>query len=402
MMILIIGIVILLTGTILSISKLGVLKFKNNKIVEKRDNEPNYAILIPARDESKVIEKLLISIKNQTRKIDMKDVYVIVEDRKDKTENIANNYKATVIVRKKLNLKRKGYALMEGVEAILGQNKEYDAYFIFDADNVLDKNYLKEMTKIYKEGYDIGIGYRNSKNGDYNAIATASSLTFTVINTVVNSRKTQNNQNSTISGTGFYICKELIETWKTFPFHTLTEDYELTLYTIINDISTKYTTKAVFYDEQPITYRQYKTQRVRWIKGYFEARKKYKKQLIKKLTFKNKNFASVYYNLIGVWDLILILVGLALIIIDIFIKAVVLESKLIILMIVVLLLLIYIVLALYTVYLLFREKGRFKLSLKTKIKTVFLHPLLLLAYISCVIEAMCKKDLKWEIIEHGN
>lgn len=402
MMILIIGIVILLIGIILSISKLVILKFKNNIKVAKRDNEPNYAILIPARDESKVIEKLLISIGNQTRKIDMKDVYVIVEDKKDKTVNIAKNYKATVIVRKKLNLRRKGYALMEAVEEILKQNKKYDAYFIFDADNVLDKNYLKEMTKIYKEGYDIGIGYRNTKNGDYNAIATASSLTFTVINTIVNNKKTKNNQNSTISGTGFYISKELIDTWKTFPFHTLTEDYELTLYTIINDISTKYTTKAVFYDEQPTTYRQYKRQRVRWIKGYFEARRKYRKQLLNKLTFKNKNFASVYYNLIGVWDIILVLVGLALIIIGSFIKAATLESKSIILMLGILLLIIYIVLALFTVYLLYREKRSFNLSFKTKIKTVFLHPLLLLAYISCAIEAVFKKDLKWEKIEHGN
>ena len=44
-------------------------------------------------------------------------------------------------------------------------NKDYDAYFIFDADNILEKDFIKNMIPIYYQGYDIGVGYRNIKNG---------------------------------------------------------------------------------------------------------------------------------------------------------------------------------------------------------------------------------------------
>ena len=52
---------------------------KNNNKVIPYQNNGKYAILIPARNESKVIENLLISIENQTYKVDPKDVYVIVD-----------------------------------------------------------------------------------------------------------------------------------------------------------------------------------------------------------------------------------------------------------------------------------------------------------------------------------
>ena len=67
------------------------------------------------------------------------------------------------------------------------------------------------MIKTFKDGYDIGIGYRNTKNGNTNAIAASSSLIFSIINTVGNSRKTKKTMNSTISGTGFYINGKFIK-----------------------------------------------------------------------------------------------------------------------------------------------------------------------------------------------
>ena len=61
-----------------------IVALKGSKIKLKRTYaEPSFAVLIPARDESKVISNLLDSIKNQTFKIDSKDIYIIVESRKE-------------------------------------------------------------------------------------------------------------------------------------------------------------------------------------------------------------------------------------------------------------------------------------------------------------------------------
>lgn len=55
-----------------------------------------------------------------------------------------------------------------------------------DADNVLDVDFVKNMEKSINEGYDIGIGYRNCKNGNDSVVAAASALTFSMINELSN------------------------------------------------------------------------------------------------------------------------------------------------------------------------------------------------------------------------
>lgn len=396
-MILYIGIIILIIGLLLTISKRIISKFNKNYPTKQKIKNPNFCILIPARYESKVISGLLESIKNQTQKIDMKNVFVIIEDLTDPTLKITKSYGAKIIMRRKVHLKRKGYALMEAIEYLNERKKFYDAYFIFDADNILDKNYFKYMTKTFKEGFDIGVGYRNTKNGNANAISACSSLIFSIINTVGNDRKTKNTMNSTISGTGFYINGKFIKEWNTYPFHTLTEDYELSLYAITHNMTTYYNKDAIYYDEQPENYKLYKTQRVRWIKGYFEARKIYLKELSKKLKFTNPNIGSVYTELIGVWDIILIVLGLVLIILHYFINIL---TNTIISKFIILITSIYVLLMLLTIYLLIKEQKRFKLNKQIFIKSIFLHPLLLISYIPCAIKAVFTKNLEWLPIEH--
>ena len=131
----IISLILIFIG-ILMATIMSFISRKNCNKPKKRKSNHNFCILIPARYESKVIEGLLKSIKNQSYKINMKDVYVVVESIKDETVNICKKYDVNVFVRKNLTLKRKGYALDEVVKYILSCNKNYDAYFIFDADNV--------------------------------------------------------------------------------------------------------------------------------------------------------------------------------------------------------------------------------------------------------------------------
>lgn len=73
------------------------------------------------------------------------------------------------------------------------------------------------MEEAYEDGYDIGIGYRNTKNGNDSVIAAASSLTFSMINTLGNEHKTKCNNTLTISGTGFYIKGDIVEKLSGYP-----------------------------------------------------------------------------------------------------------------------------------------------------------------------------------------
>ena len=386
---------IIITISILTLLYKYLIMKKNTNYPQKEKNGHNYAILIPARNESLVIEKLLISIENQTKKIKPEDVYVIVETKKDKTVSIVEKHKMTIVYRKNLNKKRKGFALDDAIKEILKSNKKYDAYFIFDADNILDKNCIKEMTKSFDEGYDIGIGYRNTKNSK-NLVSAASALTFSMINTIGNKRKSKYTNNLIISGTGYYIKGTIIESWKGFPFNSLTEDYELSLYSILNNLTTTYNDSAIYYDEQPEIFDVTITQRSRWVKGYFDARRNYIHKIRKSISKKDKNYASKITALIGVNPLITLIIGILLLLIDS-----ITSFKNFIISLLIIFILIYITLMIFTYIIIKKEENKLDIKV-SKILLIFYNPFYLLSYIYCLYIAVTKKDLGWQEIKHTN
>ena len=384
-----------------------IVALKGSKVTLKRiyDN-PSFAVLIPARDESKVIYNLIDSIEKQTFKIDSKDIYIIVESKKDKTVDIAKERNINIIYRKNLtNRRRKGYALDDAIKEILRKKKHYDAYFIFDADNVLDRNYFKEMVKSYKKGYDIGIGYRNTKNGNSSIFSACSSLTFSMINTFSNNYKMKHNLTLTVSGTGFYIKGKILEELGGYPFNSLTEDYEFTLYATLNDLTSTYNMKAKYFDEQPTDYNTTIKQRTRWVKGYFDSRRKYYPLLKNKAVRKDNNYPSVYITLVGVKPYVLLVISVILYLANLTYRIisnsiVKVEVYTLLLQFLVIVLAIYIVLLIFTGILLIKEKDNLRLNRKMKIKSLFFNPLFLASYVKCLYLALKNKDLAWEKIEH--
>lgn len=396
---------IILAISIVLIGRILVRQNENTPSERKKKNY-KFAILIPARDESKVIEGLLRSIKLQTYPIDMKDVYVVVEEKQDKSVFIAKRFGARVFVRKHLDLRRKGYALDEVVRDILNHKKHYDAYFVIDADNILDPNFLSKMSESYQQGYDIAIGYRNCKNGNDSLIAACSTLTFSLINTQGNLKKNTQTRNVIISGTGFFVDGSLVEKWGGWPFHSLTEDYELSMYAIVHNLTTYYNDEAIFYDEQPIFYKQTIPQRIRWIRGFLDTRRIYEKEIYKKVRKKNPNWGSQIGEMIGITPYVLILVGVALLIFSSLFQfgysLVMLEqldwqhlgrigfiigAS-------------YLVMAVITYRMIKIESQKINLSKRMRIKAILFHPLFFATYIPCFFRAIFKKEITWEPVEH--
>lgn len=381
---------------------------KNCNKPKKRKCTHNFCVLIPARYESRVIEGLLKSIKNQSYKINMKDVYVVVESIKDETVNICKKYNTSVFVRKDLDLKRKGYALDEAVKYILSCNKNYDAYFIFDADNVLDENYFKNMIPVFDKGYDLAAGYRNCKNGNDGVVPAASALTFSLVNTVFNEKKNRETRNITFSGTGFYIRGYLIKKWGGYPFHTLTEDYELSSYAILNNLTTYYNVNSVFYDEQPLRFKNTINQRIRWIRGYFDVRKLYSKKMFQSLDSADKNYGSKLDEAFGIIPYILIVIGLVIWLLSLMFFMIynfLLNDKLWksnALELIIYLFAIYFILMVMTFVMLILEGKKINLNKKSKLKALFYNPIFMITYVPCAIRALTAKEVSWTRVEHGN
>ena len=249
----------------------------------KAVREHKFAAVISARNERDVIGQLISSIKSQNYPKDKLDIFVIADNCTDATAQVAREAGAIVYERFNKVQVGKGYALDWLFKIIDRDHKEagYEGYMIFDADNILDVNYVAEMNKVFDNGYDILTSYRNSKNFDSNWISAAYSLWFLREARYLNNSRMQLGTSCAISGTGFLVGANVIEENGGWIHHLLTEDIEFTCDSVSKGMKIGYASKAVLYDEQPTKFSQSYTQRLRWAKGFYQVFANYGGKLLK-------------------------------------------------------------------------------------------------------------------------
>lgn len=242
-----------------------------------------FAVLICARNEEKVIAKLIESINAQTYDRSCIRIFVMADNCTDSTARVARNAGAVVYKRENRLAVGKGYALEELLDNIAADYPDgyFDGYFVFDADNVLDKNYIKEMNRTFCDGFDIITSYRNSKNYGSNWISAGYALWFLRESRYLNHARSLLGTSCAVSGTGFFFSSRILEKNGGWHFHLLTEDIEFTVHNIVNGEKVGFCKSAVCYDEQPTSFRQSCRQRMRWAKGYIQVFRKYGGRLLK-------------------------------------------------------------------------------------------------------------------------
>lgn len=237
-----------------------------------------FAVLICARNEEAVIADLLGSLDRQTYPKDSYKVFVMADGCSDATARIAGSNKAIVYERSNDALSGKGYALEELLRRVEEDYADtFDAFLVFDADNILKSDYLEQMNISYCKGNRIIAGYINSKNYGSNWISAGYSLYLLRKNRFLNQSRQLLGISSAINGTGFLFSREIIKHW---PYHSLTEDIEFTVDQVCQRNRIAYCRKAVLFDEQPTSFRQSFYQRLRWSKGYLQVIRKYSARLI--------------------------------------------------------------------------------------------------------------------------
>lgn len=403
------GLSILLLSSKIFLHLYGCAKAKEFPEAKK---EHKFAFIIPARNESKVIGQLLTDIQNQDYNHDKIDTYVIVESENDPTCQICANFKHThVFVRQHLELKGKGYALDECFTYILNQNRKeedkYEAFVIMDADNVICKDFIKEMNKCYDAGYDVACGYRDNKNWNDSWVSACSGLVFTVFSSFKNKPKAKLGLGVQVTGTGFYVSSKIIEQLDGWKFKTLTEDFEFTLASVLNNYNSTYNEKAKFYDEQPTKLKVSWKQRVRWCKGFMQAGKIYNKQLLKS-GFKNekKKAYDLFENATSVVPLVVSIVTVLLYGIFnlvLFIVALALKDPIWYLPFVAFLGVIlgfYLLMVLYTAFLFIVERKRVNIKFSKALVACLTNPIFMMLYIPIFLQAVFSKNVEWTPIAH--
>lgn len=260
----------------LIVSICSLVKLKDKPILEDKQNR--FMAIIPAHNEENVIANLVESLVKQNYPKSLLDIYVIADNCTDKTAENAKKAGAIVFERNDNEHKTKGHALKWFLDKKIVENAPYNAFCVFDADNIVHENFIKNMNKKLCQGEDVVQGYRDIKNPTDSWITAGYAIFYWTMNRFYHLARYNLGLSPLINGTGFMVKFDVIKPtgWDT---QTLTEDIEFSLKRIIAGKKLGWATDAIVYDEQPVSFKQSWSQRSRWTVGHMQCIQNYTKDL---------------------------------------------------------------------------------------------------------------------------
>ena len=165
----------------------------------------DFGVLVPARNESDVIDNICRCLITQSYPIDHFMVYFILESEDDPSVDIIKRYGFKYFVRDNLTESRrtKGFALQECIAYFKRNNIHFDAYVIFDADNIVPRHYLEVMNNVRQnKKAEVGVTHRSFTNNGENFFTVSSAILFTHIMSITAKARSLLYNKAVLSGTG--------------------------------------------------------------------------------------------------------------------------------------------------------------------------------------------------------
>ncbi|MDR0839430.1 MAG: glycosyltransferase [Oscillospiraceae bacterium] len=261
--------------------------FGRLKKYEEAEPATKFAVIIPARNEETVIAGIVGSLNAQEYPPELFDVYVAPNNCKDGTESAAREAGADII-KCENPVHYKGDVLKEAFEQLSGRG--YDAFCVFDADNIAAPDYFRKMNNAFKSGARVCKSRRMTKNPYNSQVSGSYTLYFEIFNLLFNRARSNLGLSSPIDGTGFAISREVIEKIGGWSTESITEDAEITAIMALAGECVEWVPDAITYDEQPTTWTSSFHQRMRWCSGFFLVSKKMMPKIFTKLAKRGQRF----------------------------------------------------------------------------------------------------------------
>lgn len=249
------------------------------------------AAVIAARNEAGVIGPLVKSLLKQDYPRELYDIYVVPNNCTDDTEAVAAAAGAKIL-RVTGEIRSKGDVLKQAFAQLTAMG-EYDAYCVFDADNLVDPGFFRAVNDARAAGYHVAQGYRDSKNPYDSWMSGSMTVFYWFMSGMYNESRARLGLSCALNGTGFMVSDEAVRTvgWNT---QTLTEDLEFTGLAAIHGYKIGWMPNAVAYDEQTSGLWASCVQRRRWTAGSVQCMKRYVGPLLKKRTPSSVDVAILF------------------------------------------------------------------------------------------------------------
>ena len=361
------------------------------------DKNHRFMLIIPAHNEEAVVGNLVESLKKLDYPKDLYDIYVIADNCTDATAKVAKDMGAIVYERFDEKHKTKGYALQWFLQQKIEEDAPYDAFCIFDADNIVDDQFLKVMNRKLCQGEDVVQGYKDIKNPSDTWVSAGYAIFYWTMHRFYHLARYNIGLSPLMNGTGFMVKFDVIkpEGWNT---KTLTEDIEFSLKRIIKGKKLGWAKDAIVYDEQPVGFKQSWIQRERWTVGHMQCLREYTKPLAEAVAEHKTvmNFDGLLY-LLGTAPMLVLTLLLVILNVVLFATGEMdsIDFLIQILKYVVPTVLVLPFMGFVVMYL---EKKK----IRPMLKGLFLFPVFMGSWLLINIKCLFKRDTEWKKIEHNN
>lgn len=269
---------------------------RKTKDYEDRDPASRFLILVPAHNEERVVGDLIRNLQEMDYPPELYDVYVIADNCDDDTAGVARSLGARVIVNTAEGPDAptgKPLALKRALEEIGDYAERYDLLMIFDADNLVDRNMLREVNSQYLSCCkpDLIQCYLGAKNSKGN-IAWFYYTSYTVSNRFFQLAKHRLGLNCAVGGTGYAISTAYVRERGGWTTSSLTEDIEIQVDATLDGRRILWNHGTRVYDEKPTRLKASIRQKIRWGQGHWYVALKNTKRLFHALAKGKVSFAE--------------------------------------------------------------------------------------------------------------
>jgi cellulose synthase/poly-beta-1,6-N-acetylglucosamine synthase-like glycosyltransferase len=228
------------------------------------------AVLVPAYKEDQVIPGVAEQALQQNYPSDFFDVVVIADSLKPITIQRLKALPIKVIevsFEKSTKVKALNRAM-----AVLGD--DYDCVLILDADNVMERDFLRKMNNLFDLGY-LAIQARRDPKNDNNSLALLDGLSETINNFIYRQGNVVLGLSASLNGSGmmfdYAMCKQIMAQMDSIGGF----DRELELRLVDRGINVYFAKNIIVFDEKVASQQVFERQRKRWISSHFFYLRKY-------------------------------------------------------------------------------------------------------------------------------
>ena len=232
--------------------------------------QTRFAAVIAARNEEAVVGNLVHSLLCQDYPAELRDIYVVPNNCTDFTEAAARAAGANIL-HCLGPVSSKGDALHQAFAQLMPQ--EYDAFLVFDADNVLEPDYLARMNDAFVSGAMVCKSQTRAGNPSASAVSGCYGLYNACFDLIWNRPRAACGLSAKLVGTGFGFRREVLEQMGGWNTRTIAEDAEFAAQCAKAGFRVSWVPEAVNYDEEPTSFAVSLRQRHRWCSGIMQVAK---------------------------------------------------------------------------------------------------------------------------------